>query len=348
MSTFFKLHIKEVKRETDSCVSLSFTIPEPLQQHYSYVSGQYVNLKLTLDGQEIRRAYSICSSPNENELRIAVKAVKHGVFSNFANQQLQAGSVIEVSAPEGRFVVDTEKPAHNRAAFAAGSGITPVMSILKSVLASDPNSTFLLVYGNKSPQQTIFYQQLHDLQQQYVGRLLVQYVFSEAKQDGALFGRIDRSVVNYTLKNKFKDIAFDSFFLCGPEGMINTVSDALKEANVPENNIKFELFTTSNAETDVKIADGHTTLTVTVDDETETFEMSRKQSVLDAALKHGLDAPYSCQGGICSSCLARITEGTAEMKKNTILTDGEIASGLILTCQAHPTSAILKIDYDDV
>ncbi|MFY7666092.1 2Fe-2S iron-sulfur cluster-binding protein [Flavobacterium sp.] len=348
MSSFFKLHIKEVKRETDSCVSIVFTIPEPLQQHYQYVSGQYVNLKLTLDGQEIRRAYSICSSPNENELRIAVKAVKHGVFSNFANQQLKAGSVIEVSAPEGRFVVNAEKPAHNIAAFAAGSGITPVMSILKSVLASDPNSTFLLVYGNKSPQQTIFYQQLHDLQQQYVGRLLVQFVFSEAKQDGALFGRIDRSVVNYTLKNKYKDIAFDSFFLCGPEGMINTVAGALKEANVPESKIKFELFSTSSSETDLKIADGHTTITVTVDDETSTFEMSRKQSVLDAALKHGLDAPYSCQGGICSSCLARITEGTAEMKKNTILTDGEIADGLILTCQAHPTSAVLKIDYDDV
>ncbi|OYQ45613.1 ferredoxin--NADP reductase [Flavobacterium aurantiibacter] len=348
MSSFFKLHIKEVKRETDSCVSIVFTIPEPLQQHYQYVSGQYVNLKLTLDGQEIRRAYSICSSPNENELRIAVKAVKHGAFSNFANQQLKAGSVIEVSAPEGRFTVDAEKPAHNIAAFAAGSGITPVMSILKSVLASDPNGTFLLVYGNKSPQQTIFYQQLHDLQQQYVGRLLVQFVFSEAKQDGALFGRIDRSVVNYTLKNKYKDIAFESFFLCGPEGMINTVSGALKEANVPESKIKFELFSTSSSETDLKIADGHTTITVTVDDETSTFEMSRKQSVLDAALKHGLDAPYSCQGGICSSCLARITEGTAEMKKNTILTDGEIADGLILTCQAHPTSAVLKIDYDDV
>lgn len=350
MPSFLKLIIKEVKRETADAVSILFNVPEELKSDYKFIAGQYINLKLTLDNQEIRRAYSICSAPDSGELRIAVKAVKNGLFSQFANTKLKAGDVLEVGQPEGKFTFEPDpERQRNYAAFAAGSGITPVLSIIKSVLKNEPKSSFVLVYGNKTPESTIFHQELHDLQLQYVGRFFVHYVYSQAKAENALFGRIEKSAVNFVLNNKHKELQFDKFFLCGPEDMINTVSNVLKEKNVKESAIKFELFTSSSEEHAIQGSqEGHTKITVLVDDEETTFEMSKKQTILDAALKQGVDAPYSCQGGICSSCLGRVTKGTAEMTKNSILTDGEIAEGLILTCQAHPTSETIYVDYDDV
>jgi ring-1,2-phenylacetyl-CoA epoxidase subunit PaaE len=197
MSSHLKLIIKEVKRETKDAVSILFSVPEELQSNYTFVAGQYLNLRLTLDNQEIRRAYSICSSPESGELRIAVKAVSNGLFSQFANTKLKAGDVLEVGKPEGKFTLEPQADRQrNYAAFVAGSGITPAISILKSVLQSEPKSTFVLVYGNKSPEETIFHQELHDLQSQYVGRLFVQYVYSQAKVENALSGRIDKTTVN--------------------------------------------------------------------------------------------------------------------------------------------------------
>ena len=349
MASFLKLIIKEVKRETAAAISILFNVPEELKPNYTFVAGQYVNIKLTLDGQEIRRAYSICSSPESGELRISVKAVQNGVFSQFANSKLKAGDVLEVGTPEGKFTFTPDADRQkNYAAFVSGSGITPVLSILKSVLKSEPKSTFVLVYGNKTPEDTIFHQQLHDLHLQYVNRLFVHYVYSQVKVEESLFGRIDKSVVNFVLSNKHKELEFDKFYLCGPEDMINTVSAVLKEKNVKESAIKFELFTSSTQVTEIKDLGGHSKITIMVDDEETTFEMSQKQTILDAALKQGIDAPYSCQGGICSSCLCRVTSGTAEMKKNSILTDKEIADGLILSCQAHPTSESIYVDFDDV
>lgn len=350
MPSFLKLIVKEVKKETKDAVSILFSIPEELKPQYNFLAGQYVNLRLTLDNTEIRRAYSICSAAGTGELRIAVKAVKDGVFSQFANNQLKAGDVLEVGRPEGKFTFEPEIDRQkNYIAFAAGSGITPVLSILKSVLKGEPKSSFVLVYGNKSPEQTIFHQQLHDLQLQYTGRLYVHYIYSQVHAENALFGRIDKSAVNYALNSKHAGLEFDKFYLCGPEDMINTVTGVLKEKNVKETAIKFELFTASSQENTVQQhLDGHSKITILVDDEQSSFEMSQKQSILEAALKQGIDAPYSCQGGICSSCLARVTEGTVTMKKNSILTEKEIAEGLILTCQAHPTSATIRVDYDDV
>lgn len=350
MPSFKKLTIKEVKRETAAAVSLLFNVPEEFQSHYAFIAGQYVNLRLTLDGQEIRRAYSICSSPESGELRIAVKAVKNGLFSQFANSKLKAGDLLEVGKPEGKFTLEPESHHQkNYAAFVAGSGITPAISILKSVLKSEPQSSFVLVYGNKSPEETIFHQELHDLQLKYTGRLFAHYVYSQAKAEGALFGRIDKSVVNFVLNNKHKELEFDKFYLCGPEEMINTVSKVLKEHNIKDSAIKFELFSSSAVENVAASShEGHSKITITVDDEETTFEMSQKQTILEAALKQGIDAPYSCQGGICSSCLCRVTQGTAEMKKNSILSEKEIAEGLILSCQAHPTSAEIVVDFDDV
>ncbi|WP_297332785.1 ferredoxin--NADP reductase [Flavobacterium sp.] len=350
MSDFHTLKIKDIRRETPGAVSIAFEVPEHLTNDYKFTAGQYINLKTQFEGQEVRKAYSICSSPNSGELRVAIKAVQNGGFSDYANEKLAAGDTMEVGTPEGKFIFEP-KPERQRnyAAFAAGSGITPVLAIIQSVLEGEPESTFVLVYGNKSPEDTIFHQFLHDLQLQYVGRFFVHFVYSKARAEDSLFGRIDRSVVNFVIKNKHKEKEFAKFYLCGPEEMIITVNDVLRESNVPEKNIKFELFSTPIAEK--KIDDnleGHSKITVLVDDEETTFVMSQKMTILDAALKQGLDAPYSCQGGICSSCMARITGGTAEMKKNAILTDSEIAEGLILTCQAHPTSPEIYVDYDDV
>ncbi|QEE48748.1 ferredoxin--NADP reductase [Flavobacterium alkalisoli] len=350
MSTFHSLTIKDIRRETPNAVSIAFEIPANLKDEYKFIAGQYINIKTHYNGEEVRKAYSICSSPNGNELRVAIKAVKNGGFSVFANEKLSVGDTMEVGVPEGKFTFEPKSDRQrNYAAFAAGSGITPILSIIHSVLENEPESTFVLVYGNKTPDETIFHQYLHELQQKYVGRFFIQFVYSQARAEDSLFGRIDRAAVNFVVKNKHKEKEFAKFYLCGPEEMIKTVSEVLKENNVPEKSIKFELFSTPIAEKKIDDnLDGQTKITILVDDEETTFVMSQKMTILDAALKQGIDAPYSCQGGICSSCMGRITNGTAEMKKNAILTDGEIAEGLTLTCQAHPTSSEIYIDFDDV
>ena len=350
MSTFYKLNIKEIKRETNNAISVLFNVPLEFQDFYKFIAGQYLNLKLTLDGQEIRRAYSICSSPDSGELRIAIKSVQNGLFSKFANEKLVIGNTVEVGTPEGKFTFEPKAERQkNYLAFAAGSGITPIMSIVQSVLRQESQSTIVLVYGNKSLKDTIFHDQLNELQMKYVGRFFVHNIYSQEKLDGDLFGRIDRSTVNFVMNNKHAEKEFDKFYLCGPEEMINLVSSVLKEKNIPESAIKFELFSSPTEEKSIDTSKNeHTNITVLVDGDQVTFEMSAKQSILEAALKQGIDAPYSCQGGICSSCLARVTKGSAQMKKNSILTDGEIAEGLVLTCQAHPTSSEIFVDYDDV
>lgn len=350
MSTFYKLAIKEITRETPQTISVLFNMPLEFQDFYKFTAGQYVNLKLTLDGQELRRAYSICSAPTSGDLRIAIKAVKNGNFSKFANEQLSIGNIVEVGLPEGKFTFEPNADRQrNYMAFAAGSGITPIMSIVQSVLIGEPQSTFVLVYGNKSPEQTIFHDQLIDLQKKYLGRFFIHFVYSQADATDGFFGRIDKSVVNNVLNTKHIGKEFSKFYLCGPEEMINTVTTVLKEKNIPESAIKFELFSASPTENKIDLGTtDHSKITVIVDADETTFEMSAKQTLLEAALKQGLDAPYSCQGGVCSSCIARITQGTAVMKKNSILTDKEIADGLVLTCQAHPTTSEIVVDYDDV
>lgn len=350
MSTFHSLTIKDIRRETPNAVSIAFEIPANLKDEFKFIAGQYINIKTHYNGEEVRKAYSICSSPNGNELRVAIKAVKNGGFSVFANEKLSVGDTMEVGVPEGKFTFEPKSDRQrNYAAFAAGSGITPILSIIHSVLENEPESTFVLVYGNKTPDETIFHDYLHELEQKHVGRFFIQFVYSQARAEDSLFGRIDRAAVNFVVKNKHKEKEFAKFYLCGPEEMIKTVSEVLKENNVPEKSIKFELFSTPIAEKKIDDnLDGQTKITILVDDEETTFVMSQKMTILDAALKQGIDAPYSCQGGICSSCMGRITNGTAEMKKNAILTDGEIAEGLTLTCQAHPTSSEIYIDFDDV
>lgn len=348
MSTFFPLEIKEVIRETPQAVSLSFNIPENLKEEFKFDAGQYITIKTKLGDEELRRAYSLCSAPNSGEFKVTVKEVEGGKFSVIANNKLNAGDILEVHPPEGKFILKPTGEARTYAAFAAGSGITPVLSIIKTVLAEEPKSRFVLTYGNKSPEETIFFKELLELQAKFPDRLFIEFVYSRTREDNSHFGRIETSTVNFVVKNKFKDQAFDAFYLCGPEEMINQVSDVLKENGVTEDKILYELFTSEDTGAIETNVEGQTELTIMVDDEETTFSMDTKETVLDAALEHDLDVPYSCQGGICSSCIARIVEGKAEMRKNQILTDEEIEEGLILTCQAQPLTPKLKVDYDDV
>lgn len=349
MAHFHSLAVKRIKPLTQSSVAITFEIPKDLLQTFDFIPGQYITIKKEIKGKELRRAYSISSSPKKNSITIGVKKVDKGGFSDYANTKLAAGDTLEVTPPEGRFVFGPNPNPQNIVAFAAGSGITPIMSIAKSVLDSNPANKFVLVYGNKSTEDTMFYTDLAKLGLEYSNRFFVYFTNSQTREQDSLFGRIDVSTVNYALKNKHKDIDFDGYYLCGPEAMINLVSSTLEENGVDKDKIHFELFTTTEILDELpEKADGKTDVTIILDDEEFNFSMDKKTLVLDAVLKENIDAPYSCQGGVCSSCIARITEGKVEMVKNQILTDGEIAEGLILTCQAHPTTPTVKIDYDDV
>ncbi|WP_445748608.1 2Fe-2S iron-sulfur cluster-binding protein [Polaribacter sp.] len=347
MSTFYKTTIKEITHETANAVSVLFHIPENQEKTFQFTSGQYITLQKEIHGELVRRAYSICSTPQSGELKVAIKAVEKGVFSSYATSELKEGDSIEISAPEGRFQLQPQ-PNKNYIAFAAGSGITPILSMLKTVLENEPSASFTLVYGNRTVKETMFYEELLQLKKQY-SNFHLEFICSRERQENALFGRIDKAFTNFFIKNKYKNISFDSAYLCGPEEMIHTVSDTLKEAGFSSENIHFELFTTSvNEEESSKIKDGTTEISILLDDETTTFTMTQTDTILAAALRHHIDAPYSCQGGVCSSCLGKVTEGKAVMVKNSILTDKEVAEGFILTCQAHPTTSKITIDFDDV
>ncbi|WP_298532343.1 ferredoxin--NADP reductase [uncultured Algibacter sp.] len=351
MSSFHKLSVKNITRETDKAISISFNIPENLKDTFAFKSGQYVTLKTNINNNEVRRDYSLCVSPKSGELKVAIKEVKDGTFSAYANNTLKVGDTIEVAPPKGRFIFEpNDSKTKNIALFAAGSGITPVLSIIKCALEEEVYSKVILVYGNKTTKDTMFLQELLDLQHNYKDRFSVQFVFSQQDEEDAIFGRIEKSTVNYVMKNEHKHVEVDAYYLCGPEGMIHTVKDVLTEHNIDESRIHFELFKAAKpAEVkEVAVTSGSTNISITVDDETSTFKMSQKQTILEAALDEDIDAPYSCQGGICSSCLAKITEGAATMRQNNILTTSEVAEGLILTCQAHPTTPTLAIDFDDV
>ncbi len=349
MAQFYPLKVESIKALTPDAVAITFGIPKELIQTFSFSSGQYITIKKEIKGKELRRAYSISSSPKSDHITIGVKKIDKGGFSDYANTKLAVGDLLEVMPPEGRFLFKENTRPKNIAAFAAGSGITPIISIARSVLQGHPKNQFVLVYGNKSFKETMFYTDLVKLQLEYTNRFFVYFICSQSQEENSLFGRIDRSTVNYVLKNKHKGFDFDDFYICGPKAMIHLVMDTLKEKSIPEAKIHYELFTSTEIKDELpESTDGKTQLTVVLEDEEFSFSMDNKSLVLDAVLKENIDAPYSCQGGVCSTCIARIKEGKAEMVKNQILTDGEIAEGLILTCQARPLTPILKVDYDDV
>lgn len=348
MATFHKVNIQEIKQETANAVSVVFDIPKNVKSDFNFTAGQYITIQKEINGEEIRRAYSICSTPKSGDIRVAIKAVENGTFSVYATSELKAGDEIEVSSPEGRFLLNPEANK-NYIAFAAGSGITPILSMIKTVLESKPSANFTLVYGNKTAADTIFYEELNTLKETYSSQFKLHYIFSREEVKNQLRGRIDKSVTNYFVKNMYKETSFDGAFLCGPEEMIDIVSTTLSENGIAKENIHFELFTASiDKAAAAEVKEGTTEITVLLDDEETTFIMQQTDDILAASLRNDLDAPYSCQGGVCSSCMCKVTEGKAVMVKNSILTDDEIEEGLILACQAHPTTAKITIDFDDV
>ncbi len=354
---FHTLSIKDVRRETADCVSVAFDIPDSLANDYSYTQGQNVTIRTMLNGEEVRRSYSICTSPQENELRVAIKQVENGLFSTYANNELKVGDSLDVMTPMGNFYTDLNSAnKKNYVAFAAGSGITPIISIIKTTLAVEPNSTFTLVYGNKNTASIIFLEELESLKNIYMERFTVFHVLSRESVDVPILnGRINEDkCAEFISNNLIKTSQIDELFICGPEDMIHAVKKAAQDAGIPSKNVHFELFTTP-----VKANDNHTQTIVVADNQpkanikvkidgiTHSFELAYDgDSILDAALKTGADLPFACKGGVCCTCRAKVIEGTVAMDVNFALEDDEVENGFVLTCQSHPTSENIFIDYD--
>jgi len=349
MAQFHTLKIQSIVRQTKKAVSITFDVPTNLSAEFNFKAGQYITLKAVINETEIRRDYSLSSSPKSGDLTVTIKEIEGGVFSTYANKSLNIGDSLEVGMPNGRFIYESQsEDIKSIVAFAAGSGITPIMSIARTVLEAG-NDNVVLIYGNKSPEKTIFYKEILELQSAYLNRFKVQFVYSESNNDGALFGRIDVSNINYVIKNTVQLEPSQLFYLCGPEEMIKTTTAILSEKGIREERILFELFTASNVVPENKsVNKGESEITMLVDDEETTLMMPQNQTILEAALANDIDAPYSCQGGVCSSCICRVTEGSAKMRQNNILTDNEVAEGLVLSCQAEPASSLLKVDFDDI
>jgi len=360
MSHFHKLSIADIRRETADCVSIAFTVPPQLKEAFEYRQGQNITVRMHIGGEEVRRSYSICSSPLENELRIAVKRVSGGLFSTFANERLKAGQELEVLPPSGKFY--TELKAGNRKnylAFAAGSGITPVISLIKTTLAIEPESHFTLVYGNRHRPSIIFREELEALKNRYVHRLAVHHVLSREQMDIPLNqGRIDIEKCAEFCPGLIHLPSVDEVFLCGPQEMIFTVSEWLQQQGVAKKNIHFELFHTlenppagaGKSRTAVQAGagtNGVSEVTVRLDGISHIFRLPYDgESVLNAALMEGVDLPYACKGGVCCTCRAKLLEGDVEMDVNYALEADELAAGFILTCQSHPRTEKVVIDFD--
>jgi ring-1,2-phenylacetyl-CoA epoxidase subunit PaaE len=355
---FHTLRVQDITRETADCVSVAFEVPENLQQDYRFIPGQYLTLETEIDGEKVRRSYSLCSSPLDGELRVAIKKVEMGKFSTWANESLTVGSNMQVMTPEGNFHAQLDAQQKKQyVAFAAGSGITPVYSIVKSVLEMEPDSTFTLFYGNKTSNTVIFKDKLDALKSEYMGRLEVHHVLSQEDQGtDYLKGRINQAKCE-SFAEKFFDInRVSEYFICGPEAMINAVSDSLKGLGIDSKKIHFELFTSpvqnlagkTKVEKGTKVDKMMSKVTVVLDGDETHFDLSSSGfSVLDAALDAGADVPYACKGAVCCTCRAKVIEGSAEMDMNYALEDDEVADGYILTCQSHPTSEKLVVSFDD-
>ncbi len=353
---FHSLRVKEIRKETPDCVSVQFDIPDTLKKDFAYKQGQSLTMRTNINGEEVRRTYSICSSPLDNEWRVAIKKVDGGLFSGFANGQLKEGDLLEVMEPVGKFYTHLD-PAKTRhyLAFAAGSGITPVLSLVKTTLATEPHSDFTLVYGNKNRGSIIFFEQLEGLKNRYMERFNLIHVLSREKTDAPVnFGRITTEKLN-DLHRLINYNSIDEFFICGPEEMIFCVKDFLEAKEIDKKKIHFELFTspgqkkpaTSNqqpgADTGVK-----SNITIKLDGRSFAFDLplSSDTTILDAALQEGADLPYACKGGMCCTCKARLLEGEVMMDVHWGLEEEEVEKGFILTCQSHPKTEKVVVDFD--
>ncbi len=355
MSAFYKISVSDIVRETNECVSIGFAIPDDLKEVFAYQSGQYLVIRTTIDGNEVRRSYSLCSSPTEGKWRIAVKRIKNGAFSTFANSKLKVGDQLEIMPPTGNFINKSKNNKH-LVGFAAGSGITPVISIIKTTLQTNPDSTFTLFYGNKQTTSIIFKEELEALKSKYLERFRIFHILSREQQDYTLFnGRINAEKCEKYSNLLFNPSSIDSYFICGPEEMVFDVQKTLIALGVDAANVHFELFEAPkqaalpSAETSTKNLREEKTCNVTiiVDGKESSFPLSTNGvSILDAALKLGADLPFACKGGVCCTCKAKVLEGEVVMDVNYALEPDEVANNFVLTCQSHPVSESVLIDYD--
>jgi ring-1,2-phenylacetyl-CoA epoxidase subunit PaaE len=358
MSTprFHRLAVSELRRETPDAVSLIFAIPKELEQDYRFSPGQYLTLRTTMDGEEVRRSYSICSGPDDGELRIAVKKVDGGAFSNWAADELSCGDVLDVMTPTGRFGVGsapTEARIH--VGFAAGSGITPILSIVKGVLALEPNSRFFLFYGNRSTSGMLFRETLEELKDRFIERLSVFHVISGEEQDiPILHGRLDGEKVRVLLRSLVGAESIDHLFICGPSGMSEEIEATCRYIGIPSDRIHVERFVSEfGGKPRPKMvvpagAPPKAMAALIIDGKRREVPVAEGEAILDAALRAGVDLPFACKGGMCSTCRARLVEGTAQMEVNYSLEPWELEKGFVLTCQARPTSDRVVVDYDHV
>ncbi len=352
---FHPLTVKDIKKETQDCVSISFDIPKELQKEFEFKQGQSLTLRKILDREEVRRSYSICTSPLDNELRVAVKKVQGGLFSTFVNSSLKTGDVIDVMTPSGNFYTDLQSSnKKNYVAFAAGSGITPILSIIKTTLITEPASTFSLVFGNKNTSSIIFKEELEALKDKYIQRFKLYHILSRERMEADInYGRINAD--KCLQLTKLIDLnSVDEFFICGPEEMIFGVSDFLEQNGIDKRKIHFELFTTplrkaSSYKPPVASETNKETskITVTLDGRSFDFDLDYdSNNILDAALAQGADLPFACKGGVCTTCKAKLIEGQIEMEVNYGLEPDEVEAGFILTCQSHPRSGKVMVDFD--
>jgi ring-1,2-phenylacetyl-CoA epoxidase subunit PaaE len=356
MSQFHKLTIADIKNETPDTVSVAFHLNDEQKTQFKYLSGQYLTLAFVINGNELRRSYSLCSSFYSNELiRVAVKKVENGIVSTYINEQLKVGDVVDVMPPQGNFVLDVSADnSKSYVAFAAGSGITPIMSMIKSVISEEPSSQFHLFYGNKDADNTIFKSDIDGLLN---SNLKVTYVYSrDSNVQDLYYGRLNAEKVNLLLRSNLDCLKADAFFLCGPEQMIFDTTNTLKSLGIADNKIHFELFTTPvllmGDKKDIQVEqdedfDGDSVVTVICDDEEFEFELSADgDTILDAAMDNDADVPFSCKGAVCCTCKAKVLEGKVTMDANYALSDKEVEDGFVLSCQSHPASSSVKLDFD--
>ena len=355
MSKFYPLTVAKVKHETRDAIAVTFDVPDELKDAFAYKQGQHLTLRAMIDGEDVRRSYSICSAVQDKALRVAIKRCAGGLFSNWANEQLQPGVTLEVMPPMGHFNVPLEPgSARHYLGFAAGSGITPLLSIIKTTLQAEPHSRFTLVYGNRASSTVIFRDELTDLKDQYMDRLRLVYVMSREQQDIELFnGRITEEKCGQFLKHWIDIRDIDVAFICGPEDMMHGVSRSLQEAGLEKEKIRIELFAASIPKHEHKPrhieagARHQTEVTVIMDGNAASFTMDKdKESILDAGLRAGSDMRYSCKGGVCSTCRCKVLDGEVEMDVNYALEDYEVRRGFVLSCQSFPVTDKVVVDFD--
>ena len=359
MSAYYPLRISDAGAETESAVCLTFDVPGTLRDTFRFTPGQYLTLRCDIDGKPVTRSYSICSGIDDPDLRIAIKRVDGGVFSGFATESLKSGTVVDVMPPQGNFRVELEPAGgRNYLCIAAGSGITPVLSIIKSVLAREPDSHVTLLFGNQRVATIMFREELDALKNRYLARFQWLNILSRERQDVEILnGRINNKKGAELCRHLLDLKAMDEFFLCGPEAMISEVSRGLRANGIPESKIHYELFASSAADAAAVIAKHHaramqhagkiSEVTVISGGRETKFELTADgENILDGGLDNGVDLPFACKGGVCATCKARLVEGEVDMDLNHALTEDEITRGYILTCQAHPVSARVVVDYD--